>query len=97
MLLTRRSLLRGLVAAPAVVAVQNIMPVRLFVPDIRDWSLNGEVLWRFNWFGDYIIAAHPTAPAIKWNRNIASEHFRAIQKWVLPTAPSASTLLTASD
>ncbi len=30
--LTRRSLLRGLFAAPAVVAVQNIMPVKLWVP-----------------------------------------------------------------
>lgn len=30
--LSRRSLLRGLFAMPAVVAVQNIMPVRLWVP-----------------------------------------------------------------
>src|SRR5215212_5400681 len=30
--LTRRSLLRGLFAAPAIVAVNNIMPVKLWVP-----------------------------------------------------------------
>jgi hypothetical protein len=92
MLVTRRSLLRGLVAAPAVVAVQNIMPVRLFVAEP---IVTMDDFWRVNWFGyDYIIATHPTEPAIKWNRNIASKHFR----WMLPrTAPSASTLLTASD
>lgn len=32
MIITRRNLLRGLVAAPAVVAIQNIMPVRALPP-----------------------------------------------------------------
>jgi hypothetical protein len=33
MILSRRSLLRGLVAAPAVVAIGSIMPVRLWQPE----------------------------------------------------------------
>jgi hypothetical protein len=32
-MITKRNLLRGLFAAPAIVAVQNIMPIKLFVPD----------------------------------------------------------------
>jgi hypothetical protein len=32
-MLTRRSLLRGLIAAPAVVSVGSIMPVRLWKPE----------------------------------------------------------------
>jgi hypothetical protein len=38
-LLTRRSLLRGLFAAPAIVAVGNIMPVKLWRPEPIDWEL----------------------------------------------------------
>jgi len=32
-MITRRNLLRGLFAAPAIVAVENIMPIKLIVPD----------------------------------------------------------------
>jgi hypothetical protein len=46
-ILTRRSLLRGLVAAPAIVAAGNIMPVRLWKPALGlgvIWG-NGHVVW----------------------------------------------------
>jgi len=32
-MITKRNLLRGLFAAPAIVAVENIMPIKLIVPD----------------------------------------------------------------
>jgi hypothetical protein len=37
----RRSFLRGLIAAPAIVAAHNIMPVKLLVPDAVHFDFRG--------------------------------------------------------
>jgi hypothetical protein len=40
-LIARRKFLTGLIAAPLVVSYQNIMPVKLFVPDVPDIGILG--------------------------------------------------------
>ena len=58
--LTRRSLLRGLIAAPAVVSVASLMPVKLWVPETPALVPVGPVAWPGWWaLGDIVIAPHP--------------------------------------
>ena len=58
--LTRRSLIRGLIAAPAVVSVASLMPVKLWVPEtpalVPGWPV-ARPGWRA--LGDIVIAIHP--------------------------------------
>jgi hypothetical protein len=71
--LSRRSLLRGLFAAPAIVAVGNIMPVRLFKaePAVK------KLIWPTNVPADAVLTRLDD-PIGRYVDAYAAEHYRKL-------------------
>jgi hypothetical protein len=72
--LSRRSLLRGLFAAPAIVAVGNIMPVRLFKAEPAVEKL----IWSTNVPPGIVGTELDDDPIQRYVDAIAAEHYRKL-------------------
>jgi hypothetical protein len=86
MLITKRNLLRGMFAMPAIVMIDNIMPVKLFdIPKRPEYTLVPESVWIAPYKGKVLYdEAFYYAPYIPVTKTKVTPHTRSIgSEWTI--------------